>query len=242
MIKVLIEKGADIHKRDENGHTPLWWAIGKNEREIAELLKGADVHEEDEDEPDHFYWAICKRNIEIVKGLIEEGADIHERDENGHTPLWWAIRRNKREIAKVLIEKGADIHAKDCNGYTPLYYAKTTFFRKEIIRAYVKSCLINNLAFKRPSDLPSDLSNFWNECQSQLKQLIEKRPHLISLILLDDENELVTAMSRVFRESEETLEALKSLSSSQHFVDVFGTQLQEGATRYERLNDCSTRR
>ena len=43
LIKLLIEKGADLNDQDKNGYTPLMWACKYNHTEIIELLldKGA---------------------------------------------------------------------------------------------------------------------------------------------------------------------------------------------------------
>ena len=43
LIKLLLEKGANINIKDKNGYTPLMWACKYNHTEIIELLldKGA---------------------------------------------------------------------------------------------------------------------------------------------------------------------------------------------------------
>ena len=43
LIKLLLEKGANINIKDKNGYTPLMWSCKYNHTEIIELLldKGA---------------------------------------------------------------------------------------------------------------------------------------------------------------------------------------------------------
>ncbi|GIX72032.1 hypothetical protein CEXT_456891 [Caerostris extrusa] len=49
IVKILIEKGADIDKKDDAGSTPLHLAAGRDHGDVVQLLisKGADVHAED---------------------------------------------------------------------------------------------------------------------------------------------------------------------------------------------------
>jgi hypothetical protein len=51
VVKLLIEKGADINQADKYGHTPLYWASDHGHLELVKLLieKGADITQADSD-------------------------------------------------------------------------------------------------------------------------------------------------------------------------------------------------
>ncbi len=46
-VAILIERGADIHKADTEGDTPLDYAVFHEHREIAELLRGHGARDRD---------------------------------------------------------------------------------------------------------------------------------------------------------------------------------------------------
>ena len=56
-VSRLLEAGADIHARNENGWMPLHLAVSQSE------------------------------TLSVVSVLLEAGADVHARNENGWTPL-----------------------------------------------------------------------------------------------------------------------------------------------------------
>jgi ankyrin repeat protein len=132
IVKLLIEKGADVNVEDNDGRTPLHYARNV---EIAKYLieKGANVNAEDRDgwTPLH---SACEIDLEIVKYLVDKGAKVNAKDDGGWTPLYYA--RNV-EIAKYLIEKGANVNAKNEYGYTPLHCACDYHFT-EIVKLLIE--------------------------------------------------------------------------------------------------------
>ena len=48
-VKILIEKGANIHRKDNDGWTPLHFASDNGHTETVKILiqKGASIHEKD---------------------------------------------------------------------------------------------------------------------------------------------------------------------------------------------------
>ena len=129
MIKLLLEKGADI-----NGGTlmpALHTAIFKGPRkDLVELLiqQGADINVKDgwgHNTP--LYYSIGNMlsttnndnsNVDIMKLLIDNGADVKME---GNTLIHLAARTGKTEVVQLLLEKGADISAKDDRGRTALH-------------------------------------------------------------------------------------------------------------------------
>ena len=101
-IQDLIERGADVDAKDNNGWTPLHWASDSNHIEIAKLLidRGADV-----DAKDNWGWTplhrACGNNaLELAKLLIERGADVEAKDNVGWTPLRKARSEEMRDLLK----------------------------------------------------------------------------------------------------------------------------------------------
>lgn len=80
VVKMMIEKGANINVKNLNGQTPLHVAILTNNIEIAKYLieKGADLNIKDCKGQTPLYLAILKNNVEIAKLLIKKGANITE--------------------------------------------------------------------------------------------------------------------------------------------------------------------
>jgi ankyrin repeat protein len=126
-IKDLIERGADVGAKTDDGWTPLHLASSMKELEIAKLLleRGADVEAKNNDGWTPLHLASEYNRIETAKLLLDAGADLEAEDDTGWTPLHWASEYNRIEIAKLLIELGADVGAKDVYGNTPLDLAQS---------------------------------------------------------------------------------------------------------------------
>ena len=100
----MIQKGAEVNARDNDGYTPLHRAVS-----------------------DHSY----RDKRELVELLLVNGADINVKNNEGLTPLHTAItfcggkeKCDKKEMFDLLIGKGADINAKNKAGQTPLQMAE----------------------------------------------------------------------------------------------------------------------
>jgi len=119
-IKLFISKGVDINVKDEEGITPLSFAVEAGKIEVIKYLidHGADINPDNAWTP--LQAAPYSSNIEVVKLLIAKGADINA---GGWTALHSAVDAGHRDIAEVLIANGADIDVNDRRGMTPLDYA-----------------------------------------------------------------------------------------------------------------------
>jgi len=122
---LLIEKGADVNAKTNDGRTPLHRAAENNAAEAAALLiqHGADVNAKTDDGRTPLYLAAGSNVAEVVTLLIQHGADVNAKTDDGRTPLHWAAWHNAAEAAAVLIQLGADVNAKNGNGVTPLRWA-----------------------------------------------------------------------------------------------------------------------
>jgi ankyrin repeat protein len=97
LIRALVNGGANIHARDDDGLTPLDWAVlAHHPSTVNALLSlGAD-------------------------------ADVNAKDNFGYTPLLYAstVDFGDAEILKALLSAGADPKIADKDGKPPLAYAR----------------------------------------------------------------------------------------------------------------------
>ena len=93
----LIENGALVDAKDENGNTPLHECVPNHDAAGAQL-----------------------GHVEVLKCLIENGPLIDAKNNYGDTPLHDAAQHNQLKVLKCLIENGANVSEKNDYGYTPL--------------------------------------------------------------------------------------------------------------------------
>jgi ankyrin repeat protein len=124
IVKMLLEKGANIGATDIEGQTLLPWAIRTRHDAILELLleKGVNI-EGNATGQTALLQAVGTDNWPIVKLLLEKGANTEAKDGNNQTPLLLAVLRRNTAIVEALLEKGANTEAKDGNNQTPLFRA-----------------------------------------------------------------------------------------------------------------------
>ncbi|MEI0447666.1 ankyrin repeat domain-containing protein [Brachyspira intermedia] len=127
IMKYLIDNGIDVNgKADDNGDTPLLWAVtGQNPYEASKLLieNGADVNATNNS-------GVAPATIlagsvpKVVKLLKDNGADLDTKFADDDPPIAIAASVGNLEIVKALVENGADVnyYPNDMN-YTAIYHA-----------------------------------------------------------------------------------------------------------------------
>lgn len=114
-IRFLIEKGADVNKRDPEGYAPLHTASRNKRAEIITVLlkAGADVNLKDKDGYTALQHAVLRNSPDAIKALAAGGADLEARTPAGVTPLALAIVESAYKAAIALVEAGADVETAD---------------------------------------------------------------------------------------------------------------------------------
>lgn len=128
-VYALIEAGADVDVRNEEGETPLYIAAEEGNSEIIAALieAGADVNVPDEGGWTPLHVAAREGPPTSVSALIRAGADVNARTRDGTAgaiPLHFAANP---EIIAALIKAGAEVNARITGevfaGATPLHIA-----------------------------------------------------------------------------------------------------------------------
>ncbi len=126
---ILAEKPELVNAKDEEGMTPLHFAVSiLGNKEAVKLLitKGADVNAQEDRfgaTPLHMVFTELGGNKDIVELLVANGADVNaKRKDNGSTPLHMAVSRGLKDTIEFLMSKGADINGRDAIGGTALHH------------------------------------------------------------------------------------------------------------------------
>ncbi|XP_075225813.1 uncharacterized protein LOC142326967 [Lycorma delicatula] len=143
----IIHNGADINVTDDEGYSPLIYAI-KYECDtdvIIKLIDGADVNVIDDNgltPLDHAVHSCMFK--EIIQILIDNGVNINTHDEGNNTLLLYILEHvnyNKEHVSFV-IQKGADVNICDDKGLMPIMYA--VLYSEKSIKTEIISTLIEN--------------------------------------------------------------------------------------------------
>lgn len=110
-VRFLVEKGADINKRDPQGYAALHGAARNREDKIAAELIAlkADVNQTDSDGMTPLHHAAMRNHPPTIKILADSGANLDALNRDGFTPLAMAIIEDQYKSALALIDSGAPV-------------------------------------------------------------------------------------------------------------------------------------
>ncbi len=111
-VKFLIEKGADVNKRDKLGALPLGAAASIRRTDLMQILldAGAKPDATDSDGMTALQHAINVNHVPSIELLARRGADIEKGTDKGYTALEVALSNGNFFAAKALIDGGAKVN------------------------------------------------------------------------------------------------------------------------------------
>ena len=131
MVKLLLEKNADMKAKSTDGMAVLDAAMHKKPEPVESMLSlvveaGVDLNERNIQGMMPLAVAVGFNFLTAARLLLKAGADIEARDRTGSTALHEAVVSTQdriQHILKLLLESGAAIQAQNHHGNTPLHLA-----------------------------------------------------------------------------------------------------------------------
>ena len=132
IARLLLQRGLDVHAKDNDNDTPLHSAALSGTREIARLLldhgANANVVNKRGRTPLH---QVARgkygeeHGIAIAQLLLERGANVHAQDKSSNTASQLATLSERLEIAKILLDHGVNTAVENEPGETPLQVSRS---------------------------------------------------------------------------------------------------------------------
>ena len=118
----LVELGADISAKNDQGDTPLHYAaLGDSVSALKWLAaRGTDIDAKNNIGDTPLHYAALGDSVSALKWLVELGADIGVKNDYGDVPLHVAALGDSVSALEWLVELGADIGVKNDYGDTAL--------------------------------------------------------------------------------------------------------------------------
>jgi ankyrin repeat protein len=124
-VKVLVENGAGLNRKDNNGYSPLMLAVQSGDLPTSEYLirKGANIDASDKKGITPLMLAAAIDSFALADMLLYYGADVLKPDKNGTSVLMIATLNGNYELVSALLDAGAEANAQDKKGLAPLHAA-----------------------------------------------------------------------------------------------------------------------
>jgi ankyrin repeat protein len=127
IVQMLLTKGADVNREDEDGETALYLASEEGHVSVVEILidKGANIEHgrANDNGMTALTAASWEGHVPVVEILLAKGADANHQLDNGWTALMVACSQGHAKAAKILLENGAKVDLEANDGLTSLMLA-----------------------------------------------------------------------------------------------------------------------
>lgn len=125
-IRTLVNAGADVNIKDDNGNTPLFWCASRGVLACANIVLAANADHKavNNDGSTLLHRSAANGHVMMCKFWVtKKGLDINAKDSRGDTPLHLASRCGIGPTIAVLVECGADKSIQNNLGKTPVELA-----------------------------------------------------------------------------------------------------------------------
>ncbi len=156
LIALLLELGADVRARDDEGLTPLHQAAaGGDAAAVAMLLEaGADPNAADRFGGTPLHCAVGRRSEECLRLLLRGGARADSRDAAGLTPLYYAAALGEPILATPLLQAGASPAVRDRNGRSPADLVRRRLEREQALADLLRAPRLTSAGAARGRAVP----------------------------------------------------------------------------------------
>jgi ankyrin repeat protein len=129
IARLLLQRGLDVHAKDDNNNTPLHSAALSGTLEISRVLldHGANANAENKQgrTPLHQVargkYDSQEHGVAVAQLLLERGSNVHAQDKDSNTASQLAAVCGRLEIEKMLLDHGVNTAVENEPGETPLH-------------------------------------------------------------------------------------------------------------------------
>ncbi|CAF1118823.1 unnamed protein product [Rotaria sordida] len=137
VCRLLLESGAELFSRDNEGHNVLFYAVAGQGYNVAKYLIETVLEKFDDETRKKFinnldntgetclHEAVKIHATSCTELLIKHDININIANKNGATALHRAVDLGHLDIVRLLIKYKAELNTKDTSGWTPLHVACT---------------------------------------------------------------------------------------------------------------------
>ena len=230
VVKLLIERNADVDGRTSTDSTPLRVAAHDGHLDVVRCLveSGADVNARTQYEATPIMVACDYGHLSIITYLINKGAFVDLQAKDGNTALHYAAQRGHLEVVSQLLSLGAP-QLPNNQGLTPLLYA-CDYCSVEIVEYLInrpectKEQRIDALELLGATIANGKFRDI-KKAFSYMKRGMEMRYEDLAHPLLKKKMEPVKAYQN--RKESQTLEELALLEGDDHAIGMEGLIIRE---------------
>lgn len=146
--KELVKLGASPNEIDENGYTPLMYAVIRQDNELLDLLlnKNVNLNEFDKKGRTAIMYAAIKNNIYAAKKLVEHKADLYKSQDSEWNAYKYAKELKHKEVEEITSTRFDEIifFSDDCESCSK---------KREIFKEYMKNYQSLKITYRPYSSL-----------------------------------------------------------------------------------------